>query len=326
MPMSTTFKKAYRADASKDHTLLTPQQRRYLFEANLPAMNEPSRPRTNSTTQRKSRLGVRKFIKTQLYVLIFALMHGIFSLYIRTRQAWNIVGYQMSSVLFYHHATPQYIQKDVTGLSKLPNHLSAILRSENPRLSADLDRLIDETAELATWCACAGIPMLSVYEKTGVLKKHMPRLYQAVIQKLAFYYGGEHPSLSLTCPHQESYSSPNVNTKESIGHLRLHLISSQDGRDSMVDLTRTLADMSQRGKLSPQDISMDLINAELSEGVMAEPDLLILFSPHIELSSYPPWQIRLTEIFCLQDNESFSYQVFIKALRNFASAQMRRGK
>jgi dehydrodolichyl diphosphate syntase complex subunit NUS1 len=144
-------------------------------------MNEPSRPRTNSTTQRKSRLGVRKFIKTQLYVLIFALMHGIFSLYIRTRQAWNIVGYQMSSVLFYHHATPQYIQKDVTGLSKLPNHLSAILRSENPRLSADLDRLIDETAELATWCACAGIPMLSVYEKTGT---YFSSALFALVQKL----------------------------------------------------------------------------------------------------------------------------------------------
>lgn len=71
---------------------------------------------------------------------------------------------------------------------------------------------------------------------------------------------------------------------------------------------------------------MDLIDAELSEGIMPEPDLLILFSPHVELSGYPPWQIRLTEIFCLQDNESFGYQVFVKALRNYSAAQFRRGK
>lgn len=122
---------------------------------------------TASGTKRSSRLGVRKFIKSQLFVLIFAIMHGIFSLYIRIRKSWNVVCYQVSSVLYYHHSTPQYIQKDVTGLTKKPKHLSAILRSENHRVTADLDRLVDETAELATWSACAGIPMLSIYEKTG---------------------------------------------------------------------------------------------------------------------------------------------------------------
>lgn len=81
---------------------------------------------------------------------------------------WNVVCYQASSVLYYHHATPQYIRRDVGGLDKKPNHLSAILKvEENQRVKADLDRLIEETAELATWCACANIPMLSVYEKTG---------------------------------------------------------------------------------------------------------------------------------------------------------------
>lgn len=122
---------------------------------------------SSSKTKPKSILGVRKFIKNQLFVLVFALMHGIFSLYIKVRQAWNIVCYQTSSVLYYHHATPQYIEKDVVGLAKKPKHLSAVLRSEANRVNADLDRLIDETAELATWCACAKIPMLSIYEKTG---------------------------------------------------------------------------------------------------------------------------------------------------------------
>lgn len=152
----------------------------------------------------------------------------------------------------------------------------------------------------------------------------MPRIYEAVTQKLAFYYGGEHPTLSVSSPHREGYSVSDVDS--SLGHLKLHLISSQDGRESVVDLTRTLAEMSQKGKLSPKDISMELIDAELSQGIMSEPDLLILFGPNVELSGYPPWQIRLTEIFCLKDNEAFGYQVFLKALRNYASAQMRRGK
>jgi len=103
-------------------------------------------------------------------------------------------------------------------------------------------------------------------------------------------------------------------------------ISYKDGREAMVDLTKTLAEMSQKGKLNPSDIQIDLIDAELSEGIMAEPDLLLLFSPHVELYGYPPWQIRLTEIFHLPDNQGVEYQVFIRGLRRYAGAQMRRGK
>ncbi|KAK5046044.1 hypothetical protein LTR16_011310, partial [Cryomyces antarcticus] len=54
--------------------------------------------------------------------------------------------------------------------------------------------------------------------------------------------------------------------------------------------------MSQRGKISPADISPELIDAEISESVVGEPDLLVLFGPDVELKGYPPWQIRLTEI------------------------------
>lgn len=93
-----------------------------------------------------------------------------------------------------------------------------------------------------------------------------------------------------------------------------------------MDLTKTLADMSQRGKISSADISMELLDTELSESVMGEPDLLILFGPHVELSSYPPWQIRLTEIFHVQDNHEVEYHVFYRALSRFAGAQQRMGR
>jgi dehydrodolichyl diphosphate syntase complex subunit NUS1 len=111
-----------------------------------------------------------------------------------------------------------------------------------------------------------------------------------------------------------------------IKHLSILLISSEDGRDSLVDLTKTLAEMSQRSKLSSKDISMDLVDAEISESVMGEPELLILFSPSVELAGYPPWQVRLTEIFHVQDNQGVGYQVFLRALYNFANAQMRFGR
>ncbi|KAG5938631.1 hypothetical protein E4U53_007966 [Claviceps sorghi] len=328
MPLSAKDHAAYRADHVSGHKFLSPKERERIMRANLPSPSEiPTVACSQSQAQRRSRLGIRRFLKNQLFLLVFSILHGLFSLYIRIRQAFHIVSYQISSVLYYHHGTPEYIRRDVLRLGRRPGHLSAILKAEeNQRPKADLDRLIEETAELAAWCASAEIPMLSVYESTGILKKHMPRVYEAVIQKFTFYFAGQHPSLSLTSPHKDAFSSPVLASGHKHGHLKLHLISAQDGRESIVDLTRTLAEMSQRGKISPRDISMELVDAELSEGIMPEPDLLILFSPHVELSGYPPWQIRLTEIFCLQDNQEFGYQVFLKALQKFARAQMRRGR
>ena len=111
-----------------------------------------------------------------------------------------------------------------------------------------------------------------------------------------------------------------------LGHLSILLLSAEDGRSTLVDLTKTLVDMSQRKKLSPNDISLDLVDAEITESVMGEPDLLVLFGPSVELQGYPPWQVRLTEIYHMQDNTGVGYQVFLRALHNYAKAQMRLGR
>lgn len=84
--------------------------------------------------------------------------------------------------------------------------------------------------------------------------------------------------------------------------------------------------MSQRKKLSANDISEELVDAEITESVMGEPELLILFGPHVELQGYPPWQVRLTEIFHVEDSSGVGYQVFLRALRSYAKAQMRFGR
>ncbi|PHH77998.1 hypothetical protein CDD80_7509 [Ophiocordyceps camponoti-rufipedis] len=327
MPLNARTRAAYRADEQRDHALLTDTDRHKLLTASLPAPSEiPGLGRPPATSQSRSRLGLRRLLRSQLQLLVFALLHGIFSVYIRVRQTVNLLSYRIASVIYYHHATPQYIRRDVVALGRRPDHLSAILKTEpNQRAKANLERLVDETAELATWCACAEIPMLSIYEKTGLLKKHMPKVHDAVMQKFTFYFADQQPTLSVTSPHQEEYSPPTMGQSDR-GHLKLHLISEQDGRESIVDLTRTLTEMSQKGKLSPRDISIELVDTELSEGIMPEPDLLIMFGPYPELAGYPPWQIRLTEIFCLRDNESFGYYVFLKALQKYAKAQMRHGK
>jgi len=272
-------------------------------------------------------------------------VHTIFSVYIRIRQAYHAVKDRILAILYYHHRTPELIQKDVKGLSRLPQHLSVVLKLEDGgRGGAGLEALVDEMAEISAWCACVGIPILSVYEQTGelvtditwtvliisqgILKGYVPATHRAITRKLSSYFGLPHPALTLRAPHVPSIeSASSTPTSENAQpHLSILLLSAEDGRDSLVDLTKTLTEMSQRSKISSSDISIDLVDAEISESVMGEPDLLVLFGPSVELSGYPPWQLRLTEIFHVQDNHGVGYQVFLRALYNYANAQMRFGR
>lgn len=134
-----------------------------------------------------------------------------------------------------------------------------------------------------------------------------------------------------------SYSPPNSPEPKTNGtssnadsappHLNILLIDATDGRQTIVDLTKTLAEMSQSGKLQPSDISLELLDAEISESVMGEPDLLIVFGERVVLEGYPPWQVRLTEIFYAQDNVGgVGYQIFLRALYRYAKAEFRFGR
>jgi hypothetical protein len=88
------------------------------------------------------------------------------------RNAYHAIVYRIYSVAYYHHRTPELIQRDVKGLSRIPKHLSVILKLDEPsKGGAELETLVNEAADIAAWCASAGIAQLSIYEKTGTSRK-----------------------------------------------------------------------------------------------------------------------------------------------------------
>ncbi|KAI9819631.1 MAG: hypothetical protein M1827_007081 [Pycnora praestabilis] len=330
--VATRETQAYRRDAKKEGRPLSPKERENLLRPYLPAprFEPPARKVSRRTSITQT---IRTFFQTQLHVLLFLLIHTVFSVYIRLRQAYHAIVDKVFSVLYYHHRTPELIRKDVKALNRLPEHLSVILEWKGEEKGgAGLEGLVDDVAEIAAWCTCVGIPMLSVYEKTGILTDYIPTTHRAVSKKFHSYFGRRRPSLQLRAPHMPSYLngdetlSEQPSSSNSPGHLSILLLCTSDSRSTLIDLTKTLTEMSQRSKLSPEDISLDLIDAEISESVMGEPDLLICFGPFIELAGYPPWQVRLTEIFHVQDNNGVGYQVFLRALHRYAKAHMRFGR
>lgn len=159
----------YRRDVHKQGRPLTPKAREELIKPYLPSP-PLSIPARNGTIRKLQ--PVRTFLKTQLHLLVYTLIHTLFSLYIRLRQTYHAIIDRIFAILYYHHRTPELIQKDVKGLSKLPQHLSVILElKEEERGGAGLEELVDDVAEISAWCVCVGIPMLSVYERTGTLHR-----------------------------------------------------------------------------------------------------------------------------------------------------------
>ena len=159
-----------------DGQLLSQDERERLVKTHLPS------PRSNSpslTRDRPSRLTfshawhrprVRPTLAVLLYKALFILVQLGFSCYIRMRQACHAILAHALAIIYYHHRSPDLILRDVKNLDRLPKHLGITLDLQNEGTSDAVDgvsKLISEVAEVAAWGACAGIPMLSVYEPTG---------------------------------------------------------------------------------------------------------------------------------------------------------------
>ena len=110
-------------------------------------------------------------ITTKLaHKLCYKLVHALFGIVLFIIQTLHAVIDRITSIVYYHHRTPGLIRRDVKGLRRLPEHLAVIL-------SLDEDVVMDQVADLATWSCCAGIPALTVYERSGMYPSLSARIY-----------------------------------------------------------------------------------------------------------------------------------------------------
>ena len=178
---------AFHSNTTLDGKPLSAKERETLMRRFLPptpsndspAMSPyPSRTPSQTPHQRRKptrRKPIRTFMWTRIYQLFHVIILALFGLYIRLRQAYHAVIDRVLAVLFYHHRTPDWIRKDLQGLKKLPEHLSIVLSLDEERLQpSGLESLLNDVGDLAAWCASAGIPMISIYERKGGIATHPP--------------------------------------------------------------------------------------------------------------------------------------------------------
>lgn len=112
-------------------------------------------------------------IKAKIHYMAYIAISLVVGFWIRGRHAYRAIIERILAILYHHHRTPELIQRDVKGLSQLPSHLSCVLKNKWEEEDSEFEgvgQLGDDVAELVAWTSCAGIPMLSIYERTGMCR------------------------------------------------------------------------------------------------------------------------------------------------------------
>ncbi len=114
-------------------------------------------------------------------------------------------------------------------------------------------------------------------------------------------------------------------TKENDG-LNLVLALSYGGRWDIVRTMQIIAMDVRRGKLSPEDISEDLITKRLQTADFPEPDLMIRTSGEHRISNFLLWEMAYTELYIVEKLwPEFKKNDLYEALLNYTSRERRFG-
>ena len=107
----------------------------------------------------------------------------------------------------------------------------------------------------------------------------------------------------------------------------LTLALSYGGRQELSMAAAHLARDVQAGKLSADEITMDVFGSYLDTGGLPDPDFLIRTSGEMRISNFLLWQLAYTELYFTDINwPDFTINEFRRALNDFQSRERRFGK
>ncbi|KAF9435288.1 hypothetical protein BGZ76_006565 [Entomortierella beljakovae] len=239
------------------------------------------------------------------YFLLFVILHLGHELMISGRTIKTCV-----EVFFLPHWFPsspgvvRVLKNDLgTQLEKKPKHLAIILPASHLS-EQDEETWHKEVSELAQWSVATGIQCLSIM-RTDPLSADLTDLLQERIEyELKEFYKEERsipvvqvrtlkPVEGILQQQHVAHQQPDAPSKKF--DLDVVILAERDGHDRLAASVRALGEAAIQKEIKSQDINIKFLDQQLSEE-LSEPELLIVFKDDLDLSSYPPWHIRLTEI------------------------------
>lgn len=108
--------------------------------------------------------------------------------------------------------------------------------------------------------------------------------------------------------------------------LVLCLALSYSSRWEITEATRRIAAQVAEGKITPADVTPELISANLATSDMPDPDLLIRTGGDMRVSNFLLWQIAYAEIFVTPVYwPDFTEEMFLQAINDYKSRERRFG-
>jgi undecaprenyl diphosphate synthase len=124
---------------------------------------------------------------------------------------------------------------------------------------------------------------------------------------------------------QSSISDAESLTKDNTG-LSLNIAIDYGGRSDIINGVQILCNMVAEGKLSPENITADMLQAKLSLSNLPEPDLLIRTGGEKRVSNFLLWQLAYSELYFTNVYwPDFDVQEFDKAIISFSARHRRFG-
>ena len=115
-------------------------------------------------------------------------------------------------------------------------------------------------------------------------------------------------------------------TKNNSG-LVLNIAANYGGKWDMVQATRKIAELIERGELGSDDVNEDLIDQHLSLSDLPNPDLFIRTGGEQRISNFLIWQLAYSELYFTRILwPDFDRDEYAKAITSFATRQRRFGQ
>lgn len=255
------------------------------------------------------------------YLLMLRIIYLLIIGYNMVHAAYRIAVFKKFSYNYRGVRSPDQISTDIASLPKIPRHIAAMLKVDLAKNG--IDKTFSNIGDLAYWTMSAGSSVLTIYEHDGVLKRLGEKeIMRRLSDKLTNYYGNEIPSLKIKIAPFFGVKETSMNENFD---LTVFFVDESDGRPATVELTREYAREVIEKRLSAKDITVEKVHHDMMSEVFDEPDIVIVFGPRLELDGFPPWQMRLAEIFNLPNINEISYPVFLRALESYAGCKINLG-
>jgi len=209
------------------------------------------------------------------------------------------------------------LHSDSKNFTKIPQHLSILIVED---AVSEMD-----VAKIIVWCMCIGIGLVSISDKSGVVKKMTTSLelsIQAEMTKWLHFFNNLEYKYSITSLCNDVSVEPNTT--------KVILLSPNDGRKFIVSAAKEMSkssakcvDVSRKETVTAENLNNFIAK---TSGNLVDPELLFRFGTGSSLFGHLPWHLRLTQFVYMSSHKNIKWQDFYSKLMLYCSTEQRFGK